>query len=223
MINISIPLFNFYKNDEDMENYLLVVENKKILYSLLKDIGNNCIYEEYIQVYDENEKKLKVNEYIDFVPSILSIDINNKKNINSLYKLIKRICNDDIKQFMKDINEILKNSFNLIRLDIPLDIIENIDIDEDDYLKLINIKIVDNDESILERINSYIKTTYELRNIKIYVFYNLFSFLDEDEIKLLINNCQYYDIKIINIENNDLNFTNVFNKIILDKDICLLK
>lgn len=222
-MNISIPLFKFYSDLQDLENTLLIIENKKVLYNVLKDIGNGCIYEEFIELLDDNNRKQKINDHIDFIPSVLTIDVNNKKNINSLLKLIKKSCEEDIKASVESINKMLRKSFEEIRLEIPIEIIEDIDVDNDDYLKLLDIKIFEDDVSLLERINTYIKVTYELRSIKIFVFYGLFTLLEENEVKLLLNTCQYYDIKIINIENLDIITECFANKLILDKDICLLK
>ena len=222
-MNISIPLFKFYSDLQDLENTLLIIENKKVLYNVLKDIGNGCIYEEFIELLDDNNRKQKINDHIDFIPSVLTIDVNNKKNINSLLKLIKKCCEEDIKVSVESINKMLRKSFEEIRLEIPIEIIEDIDVDNDDYLKILGIKIFEDDVSLLERINTYIKATYELRSIKIFVFYGLFTLLEENEVKLLLNTCQYYDIKIINIENIDINTQCFIDKLILDKDICLLK
>jgi len=223
MITISIPLFNINENIDEITNYLLIVENKKLLYKLLKDMGNGCIYEEMIQIYDENNRKLKNLDYIDFIPSIISIDINNKKNINALIRQIKKNFGENIKTSIGVLNNYLKELFNNIRLEIPFPIIEDIDLEDDDIIKLMNIKIDDNDVSLLERINSYIQVSYELRGIKIYIFYGLFSLLESNEIETLLKNCKYYDIILVDIENFDIQNQTCFDKLILDQDICLIK
>ena len=87
---------------------------------------------------------------------------------------------------------------------------------------MINIKIVDNDNDLLERLNTYINTVYELRDIKVFVVYGLFSLLEEEQVALLIKNCEYLGVTIIDIENTDIKTKCIFNKQILDKDICLL-
>ena len=136
---------------------------------------------------------------------------------------MKKTCYDNIKETTRDIEILLRHSFNKLKLEVPLDVINDIDIDEDDYFKLVNVKIVDEDIDLLERIINYIKASYELRNIKLFVFYGLNTLLDEDEISSLIKECQYLDVKLINVENIDNILKCFSNKIILDRDICLLK
>lgn len=223
MIRILLPLFNCYEFVENFDSLLLIIENKKVLYNFLKDLLGGCLQEENIQLFDENNKHIKNSDYIDFAPSIFDIDVNNKKNINALIKFIKKTCYENIKEATTSIEETLKKSFDFLKLEIPLDVIDNIDINEDDYFKLLDIKIIDDDINLLERITTYIKTSFELRSIKIFVFYGLFSLLEGEEVRYLLKECQYLDVKIINIEHSDIS-TNCFsNKIILDKDICLLK
>lgn len=222
MINIAIPIFNLYEEFDELKNHLLIIENKKVLYRFLKDMGNGCIYEEFINVFDENGKKLKCNDYIEFISSLMDIDINNKKNINALIRLIRRISTDDLKVTISKLNHLLKESFNKIKLDISVDIIDQIDVSEDDCFKLINIKVVDNDKDLLERLNTYINIVYELRNIKIFVIYGLFSLLEEEQVELLVKNCEYIGVTIIDIENTNIKTKCISNKQILDKDICLL-
>lgn len=222
MISIAIPIFNLYKSLDELESHLLIIENKRVLYSFLKDMGNSCIYEEFIHVFDENGKKLKCTDYIDFVSSLMDIDINNKKNINALIRLIRRISTDDLKETISKLNDLLKESFNKIKLDIFIEVIEQIDVSEDDFFKLININVVDNDNDLLERLNTYINIVYELRNIKVFVIYGLFSLLEEEQVALLIKNCEYLGVNIIDIENSNIKTKCFSNKQILDKDICLL-
>ena len=107
-MNISIPLFKFYSDLQNLENTLIIIENKKVLYNVLKDISNGCIYEEFIELLDDNNRKQKLGDYIDFIPTVLTIDVNNKKNINALLKLIKKSCDENIKENVELLNDILR-------------------------------------------------------------------------------------------------------------------
>ena len=89
MISLCIHPFDFIQNEKDICHQLLIIENKKMLYSFLKDMASGGIYKEYFEIYDENNKKLKNGDYLDFILSLLYLDINNKKNINALIKFLK--------------------------------------------------------------------------------------------------------------------------------------
>lgn len=73
----------------NIDSYLLVIKNRKILYKLLSNA--DLQYEDsYIQILDENYKELKVSDYIDFVTSVINLDANSKKNLNVLLRRKKK-------------------------------------------------------------------------------------------------------------------------------------
>lgn len=222
MIKFSISDFNIYENVDLLDNYLLIIENKQYLYSFLNDMVSDSTLKEYIKLFDENEKQLKTVDYVDFVPSIVHIDINNKKNINALIRFLKKDCIDSLKKYSADINKLLDDAYNTLKLESPIDIISDIKFSEDEIMKILNISINDNSNTLLDRISTYIKISFELRKIKIFVFYNLLAYLEEKEIEDLIRTHNYDGISIINIENHNINIDCFTNKKVLDNDICLL-
>lgn len=221
MSYLSIPLFNVYEPLDDSDSYLLIIKNKQLLYYFLQNYNYNT-NEEYIKVFDESNNQIKAADYIDIVTSILSIDVNTKKNINALVRQLK--TNTDIlKKTSLNVTNIVKEAFDVIRMDSPIDIISDANISEDDIVKMMDINIDECSNTMIERLNNYVKVSYELRNVRVFVFYNLLSFLTETEIELLIHNSKYSNIKIIDIEYFDDDSYIFDHKKIVDKDICLLE
>ena len=223
MNQMHIKYFEINENLENNSNTLLIVENKKMLYSMLNDLlsGNN--YLEYFDIFDENLKKVKFTDVIDFIPSLLMLDINQKKNINLLIRNIKNNYFYEMHKETEYIKERITSIFNNIKLNINFDIISDVDFSEEDLMKEMNISIFDGYLNILERLTNYIKVIYELRKVKCFIFYGLLEFLDEEDLKLLLLECKYMNIKVIDIENGN-NSSDFFDSIyILDKDLCLIK
>lgn len=221
MSYLSIPLFNVYEPLDDSDSYLLIIKNKQLLYYFLQNYNYNT-NEEYIKVFDESNNQIKTMDYIDIVTSILSIDVNTKKNINALVRQLK--TNTDIlKKTSLNVTNIVKETFGVIKMDSPIDIISDINISEEDIIKMMDINIDECSNTMIERLNNYVKVSYELRNVRVFIFYNLLSFLTETEIELLIHNSKYSNIKIIDIEYFDDGSYIFDHKKIVDKDICLLE
>lgn len=217
MNKIIINIFNI-NEDLDNSSNLLIINNKKQLYLFLSmaDI-------DYIKIIDENLNILKTSDYVDVTPSVLNLDINSKKNINALIRQIKKTESDIIYLSEQKIANILKDTFKNVAIDYPLDLISDIDFNTDDIIKLLNIKLNEHDKTLLERLQTYIKVSCELRNIKIFIFFDLYSFLEEHELKSLINECKYYDIKIINVEYYDVENSVFDKKRIIDNDLCVIE
>lgn len=223
MIKFSMIDFNINSDLDNINNHLIIIENKKYLYNFLCDMYMGCIFKEYIKIYDEDYNQLKNTDYIDFIPSLINIDINNKKNINALIRYLKKICFDEVTKYTSKINDILLEIFNKIKMESPIEIVYDNTFSDDDLFRILNFTIVDSKESLLERIFNYISLSYELRKVKLFVFYSLSSFLDEEEMINLLKNCSYLGVSIINIENNNMNLPFFDSKKILDNDNCLIE
>ena len=205
----------------NIDSYLLVIKNRKILYKLLSNA--DLQYEDsYIQILDENYKELKVSDYIDFVTSVINLDANSKKNLNVLLRRIKKEEIEILRSTSEKINEILEECAKQIKINSPINISYDIEVDEDDIIKLLSLSLQDDSPDLIDRINNYINISFELRGIKIFVFYNLLAFLEENELDSLIRTNKYNGIKIIDIENVEFK-TSIFDHIkILDEDICVI-
>lgn len=221
MKKLAINALNICDDISNIDSYLLVIKNKKILYKILSN--SDLQYEDsYIQILDENYKELKLNDYVDFISSIINLDSNSKKNLNVLIRRIKKEEIEILRSTSEKINEILEECAKQIKVNSPINISYDIEVDEDDIIKLLSISLQDDSPDLIERINNYINISFELREIKIFIFYNLLAFLEENELDSLIRTNKYNGIKIIDIENVEFK-TSIFDHIkILDEDICVI-
>ena len=221
MKKLAINALNICDDISNIDSYLLVIKTKKILYKILSN--SDLQYENsYIQILDENYKELKLSDYVDFISSIINLDSNSKKNLNVLIRRIKKEEIEILRSTSEKINEILEECAKQIKVNSPINISYDIEVDEDDIIKLLSISLQDDSPDLIERINNYINISFELRGIKIFVFYNLLAFLEENELDSLIRTNKYNGIKIIDIENVEFK-TSIFDHIkILDEDICVI-
>ena len=219
MKKLAINALNICDDISNIDSYLLVIKNKKILYKILSN--SDLQYENsYIQILDENYKELKLSDYVDFISSIINLDSNSKKNLNVLIRRIKKEEIEILRSTSEKINEILEECAKQIKVNSPINISYDIEVDEDDIIKLLSISLQDDSPDLIERINNYINISFELRGIKIFIFYNLLAFLEENELDSLIRTNN--GIKIIDIENVEFK-TSIFDHIkILDEDICVI-
>ena len=218
---LSMKLLEIKDDLSNIDSYLLVIKNKKILYKILSN--SDLQYENsYIQILDENYKELKLSDYVDFISSIINLDSNSKKNLNVLIRRIKKEEIEILRSTSEKINEILEECAKQIKINSPINISYDIEVDEDDIIKLLSLSLQDDSPDLIERINNYINISFELRGVKIFVFYNLLAFLEENELDSLIRTNKYNGIKIIDIENVEFK-TSIFDHIkILDEDICVI-
>lgn len=223
MNRLLINELNINQNLDDFDSIVLIIQNKKKLLKILNDLCDDCLNMQFIKIIDEKGRLLKLSDYLDVIVSLFNIDVNNKKNLNALYRQIKKTNIEDFYESINIITNNLQKLFGSINLESSLNLISDIDINEEDILKLLKIQINDNDENMVNRIMNYLKVGIELRNIKKYLFFNLSSLLSFEEINLLLHDCKIIGIQIINIEYEDLPKLDFDIKKILDDDICLIE
>lgn len=220
-------VMNFFDIEVDLDNYNLInvqIENKQLFFDILNSLLLEELDLKYLNIVDENMKKIDIYENIDFVYSLLTMNINDKKNINVLNRQLKKIFIQELTEKCININKSLVELSKNIEFEYPLDIYSDILLKEEDVLKILNIKLKEKEGDILEKIVDYINITYQLRDVKIYIFINLGDYLEDNQIDMLVKEAMYKKITIITINNHD-NFikNNAFISRICDKDICLIK
>ncbi len=222
MIRMVINDCKFEKSLDEINSMIISLENKKYFYSFIIDLQLSYSEINSIKLFDEREKELKNSDYFEVIPSIFGMDVNNKKNINALLKIIKSDNKEFIQNYVNKTNENLEMIAKTLNLESEIPFETDIDFIDDDLLKMLNIHIKQETNSLVELIFSYIKITFELRKIKIFIFANLIDYLEDEEISLLLKNCVFLGVIIIDIESKNIKNSNFQFNFILDKSLCLI-
>ena len=215
--------FSFLDEDiniDSAEFIDLVIENKKLKYEFLKYCyfcfnGNtNFIVLQCGSEIQNNEK------LIFFVCNLFDLDLNTKKNINSLYKILKLKYYDELKDEILNLTNKTKQLIEDISLDFDMPLYSNSEIKEEDIFRAFDLRFLDDDSlSLKERIIKYCTLIYELQKIDIFIFKDLHQYIES-----LFYELKYLRIKIINVEsNNNFTFNSYSKKIIIDETLCLIK
>ena len=222
MIRMVINDCKFEQSLDEINSMIISLENKKYFYSFMIDLQLSYSEINSIKLFDEREKELKNSDYFEVIPSIFGMDVNNKKNINALLKIIKSDNKEFIQNYVNKTNENLEMIAKTLNLESEIPFETDIDFIDDDLLKMLNIHIKQETNSLVELIFSYIKTTFELRKIKIFIFANLIDYLEDEEISLLLKNCVFLGVIINDIESKNIKNSNFQFNFILDKSLCLI-
>jgi len=198
-------------------SYNLIIENPRYLYSFLKDIINSN--EETI-VLSKDYKLISFNKKAIVIENLYNFEINNKKILSSFYKLIEEKYNKlEYTKYIDDINILINKIFYDLNLELDVSIDYKDTIVLKDLLNTVELKVLDESKTILEKLILYIKLINNISNIKIVFIPFLNSFLDKNEIKLLQEELSLMEICLFNISSYDQNIAN-FEKTVVDYDLC---
>ena len=92
----------------------------------------------------------------------------------------------------------------------------------ENYLKLLNLKILSSGESVFNKMIDLIEIYSELFSEHVIIFINIMSYLSDDELEEVLKYKRYKKLKCIFIENNFTRNVSV-NKYIIDDDLYMYK
>lgn len=218
----------YFENEIDLDNTFLlsvVIENKQLFYKFCLYCYDDFPDRYFSFVILEDGKILDNDKSIHFISHPFSLDLNSKRNINALYKLLKKKYYSELEEDIFALKSKVLDIAGKISLDFDIDLVVNSDISEDDLFKMMKLEFKDWDEmDLTTRFIKYIQIIYELQNIRVFVIPFLSSFFDEPAIEIIKKEISYLGITLISIDNNNFLASSLSDKtIILDSDLCAIE
>lgn len=208
--------------DEDKIN-VLVLENKNFFINKINELINqiNGDYGDYI-LFDLNNEELSISKNCDILTDLFYLDFDSKKIKSAIFNELKNISNSEV--FYIKIRELEKNIRDLIfeimyESDFELELEEDFDVTK--LLKIYDISISKNYNTLIEKFITYIDVLTDVLKIKVIFCVNLLNLFNEiDRIEVY----KYLLIKkkkVVFIENYYESYNLEYEeKYIIDKDMC---
>lgn len=185
---------------EDFDILTVVIENKPMLMDYMRYLHNDFRGKERYWRFLKGMDPVDTEDVADFVPDIFSLDINSKKNINALYKLLKKQyyeqLSNDIALLKGKAVEIVKE----ISVDFDLELTATSDIKEDDLFKIMDLRFDSDELDEKEKFIKYCQVIYELRGVQLFFVVSMHQYFSEDDLKQIVEELKYRHIKLFNVE-----------------------
>ena len=200
---------------------LLVVESPTEFYSVVSQMIRQFNGEQGDFVFLQNDKQVDCNKEGHIVVDPFNIDFNDKKLLNLLYKKLEKNFNQDtfILQY-NQINAQLSAFLQDLCFTVPF-ALEYDEISLQGMFKESVLKFQKTYDTFLEKIVCYINLLVGLKGCKFFVFVNLKSVLNKDQIELLYNHCQNEKVALLLIESTQPKYRLPCEKMtIITLDLC---
>ena len=190
------------------------IENKNYFYrvvSLLNNFDNGEELQDKIDFIDKINFKL-ITDYFN-------MNLNEKKTLNDVIKCVKENIDET------NYDKLLKNyqrlynlfSSSLDNIDLPIYIEEDVNIDN--IIKLMNIKIKKED-NILKNLFIFIEIIKELQNYNLLVLVNLKQYLTKEELNEFYKYAIYNKVALLLIDNISYGIAQKYEKkLIIDDNL----
>ena len=173
-------------------------------------------------VFSENDKEVRLDKNADIILSPFQIDINNRKILAKIYQEAIKEQQDTNTELMQQLHsymerfviEICEHSDYSLTYDSNPEVI--------DVLKMFNVHIDDNEINLAEKIVSYIKLSHRVLNITLFIFAGLRAYFTDDVLEQLLQTLSYEKVSVLLLERYDSKLLVHENRIILDKDACII-
>ena len=219
-MKLSYPSINkIFDTKIDAVN-TLVIENQNMLLTFLNDLYSQLCGFEGKTVISENNSPLSIEKNLELLSQFVPFEINKKNLINKLNSSLVKTALDNCHysqtlEFITTINSYLNNlSFDL-NCDVDFD-----DIDIHSVIKAINPHFKDSYSNLAEKIIDYFELVTEFDKQKLFITFNIRSFISDEETYLFIETIKSHDYNVIMIENCEHNLLDNESRFIIDNSLC---
>ncbi len=198
----------------------IIIENPGLMHRVVCDLVKQLNKEDGLSVLSINNEPVDIYKNVELITDIYSIDYNCK-NIAS--KMIDSISTRAVDEFHYENTMKLLADINKFIDDIVWDEECEISCGElniKQIIKACDIKIIDDEEDIAERVYKYIEIVRRFLGKQLIVFVNCRAFIMQDKFDDLIKTCIAHKIKVLFIDNREYPKTELERRLNIDIDLC---
>lgn len=201
----------------------LIIENQREFSNIIKTLVSQkeCDNEEII--LSQNYEIQKFNNNIELITSFIPFEINKKELLTKLYNKLKKVSVNEewyektfgiISEVENYIYDIIDDFDDEISVTSPGDIAG--------FLKLFDVKFEVNSDNLADMLFEYAQIIRKYLGRNVFVTVNLRSYISDEECELFYKTVTDHKIIWVCIESSERTKLNYSQRIILDKDLCLI-
>ena len=223
MIYLKLLGFDQLFKISQLKLNIVQIENVYIFRKFVEILTFDCFLDEVVAFFDENLNVINDNEPCFSILNIMDLDLNTKKNLNSLNKILQKTTYENFHKDLENLKTRISEIVKTISLELEVSISIKDEIKTDDLFKIMEIKFAENQENILEKLINYIIVMSKLQRKYIFLVLHLKEYLTEEEISVLIKELSLHEIFIIDFETRDFPIdVGIDSKIVIDSEGCLI-
>lgn len=218
-MNFLIPKYNISLDLSENTVNVITIENPSAYTEIMEDIWNQCEGDEGECILSELDKEIELNQHAECIFNPFILNCNNKKVLLKLYQEISESldgeCFTDVEQrlalFMDEIAAISRYQIDY-----------NPELNLSGLLKLYNVSIAQENNTLIDRVIEYLRVERELCGKDLFFMVNLKQYFEEAELIEIYKSCFYQKISLVIIETSQSKHLEEERHIILDHDLCLI-
>lgn len=199
---------------------VLIIENPKMMRTLLEDIYAGTNGDEHKTIISDNNKEVPLNRNVEMITNYVPFELNQKSLLTKLYARIEKqaLSDEHCKEIMEALSAIEKTLYEVsFGLNCDLDFSG---LSAGSLIKAAGPRLKEEYTSLGEKLVDYFELVRELDRDKLFITVNLRSFIDEAETRKFMETCLLHGYKLLMIENREYAILPEEGRFIIDIDLC---
>lgn len=198
-----------------------IIESPNLFSRYVQELLRQCEGEDGQFVLSHNNKIVEISNCMEIILNPFNVQINSKRILTKLYTDLNKLAQSE--EMYLQTRQIIQTLMEyLLELEQKSDYILTIEQEIDLMLmfKAFGIKHEIIEENYFENLMRYIKIVSGVLGIKVMIFVNVRSYLDNEQMELLLKEAAYQEIQILLIENQKRTCLKETFCYIIDNDKC---
>ena len=202
--------------------WILVVENPQVLSELVEQLWRQCMGGEGHFVLSQNQEIVAIQKKLSFLVEPFSVECNSKKILTALYRNLQKDMQEEWIEERANFNQYFYRYLDVVCRQSVLPLVYDTELDDTEIFKLGGLHIDTEGVTLLERLVEYLIIENEILGYSVFVFLNLKSFLPQEDIQSLYQECFHRKIFLILIEASEHEHLEEEKTCVIDKDKCII-
>lgn len=199
-----------------------VIENKRLFFDVVRDIYMQCGGESGKIILSEDNEVLKIANNVDMITDFVGFAPDQKKVINK----INRVLEEQILQgrkyseamgILSEIECLMIEAAEIFPFSL---VFEGLSVSA--LVKMSSPKLIDESETELERVLSYMELIRELTGEKLYVMVGMRNFFSDQDMQNFIYTVIAHKYHVLLIESRESAILDKEKRLLIDNDICVI-
>ena len=202
---------------------VITIENPAVYSNVLQELWKQTHGETGKFILSDQGMIKPIAKWMECVMNPFAVDCNEKKIINRLYQELKEQADGVMFEDSMMLNREIVCYLEKLIFRVPYALEYDLDLNVAALLKCYDVRIVKDNESLLEKIVEYMKVSHQICNVQIFVFVALKQYLSETEIRQLYEFVLYEKIYLIIVDAHQEKRIPGEMHWIIDKDLCIIE
>lgn len=221
-MKIILPHVDYVFECSDEKMCSIVIENQKLLYTIICDILRQVQGDDGETVLSENNQVIAMSKYAELITQFAPFEINHKNLLNKVVSEMQKIAVDEL-HYMK--TQQIVSEWERYLIDLSTGMVGNLNFSKalaDTLIKSAGIEFEDMYESLAEKILDYFELVEEYDKKKLFIMVNLRSYLSDEEMKMFMRDVLARKIQVLLIESSERSVLDEEKRYIVDADLCVI-